>query len=1188
MGDGNTIGGSHATAMDVASALERGEGPVSEQSPRSGANKTEVSLARLGGLRRRVQSTLSNGLRTLAPAGTTKSLFAASWESTTGPRVGINDPCTDCSPGEPDEIPEGAAVFMHPEAVTSRSFLVRDAPLQSVAEAAMPGAWPGIRPELERAANLSSEPSCPAKAWVQQQIGMLGQPEKLVLEYFRTVAIRQAAHETSTQGVGQGSGPELANAVRQLTATIQDLPFEHRWDVTRVLADVSDGDPLLAIQVAQQLQRPLQLRTERPAVEASTAPSANQAVARLTWQAAQKLAGTAENPGGVALDALLGLQGLRHEDDSNASKAGTLVVFLWATAKLATLQLGFSSFPCDAMNPDNWGELVNNPKASLALDALRALDTMEIVAKAEAGPPAAAQVTHESPGPSGMRVAVIDHEDYTVRIRGTQSQLAAVVALLWSHDERGPGTLFTDSGALAYRRLTESVDASAGRPASDTWAAWAYDGVSFVKDILSRVPSGPLGVVARRMMSVFGAPAPTVTSTQTQGLGPGGAVYRTMPGLLGQDLDTRDKQRAAYDRHITGTRDALLTYCRQQLGRANDPDELPQLALIAEQLIAWQAARPLDLPGDRPHIAQSPRPESFRVDAQTAALLWSQACERVARDAGGAEPAVGAAALRYFDDNPIRKAAFIKRLSTVENGAPAPFGREALHEWIDRSSALQHAEDSVWQWRGQLEQARQIVEGQHTLPLGRIDSESLEQQWSALTDHAEPGTQYRSMKGGTAGVQLSVALGVVPIAVSVTGLQSNTSGYAIGAENNGFAIRFEDERSRTVAGGLSGYGGVALADGLVGIGGSGGGALRGSSTQTRGALFRATVPRRAFEHDPAALEQWRQDGKEMVRTMFQVAGEVEATTKDPDDYADAFAAACIGKPTIQMTSRSANAANVAFVGSGSVNARVTPASIGVQPGVFGSVSATAALIDHVLSVEQGASVASSSTFRTATSISSNFAVGMSMPTLSAGGHNPAAQRFAALTVADAGVTDAIMNSKVSSLYLARDNRGPIASLMLRDTFYHDFRSWRASVEQNPTWKQGIGPERLAQYIKQAGAEYDGATSLGERWSFRPDSPGFAVYTVHERMVETLKLEVAAATDPQRKAQAQDRLLAASEAMQDFLNDPAMLAPAGLFGIRNAQATKTIGTGYILRATESHTQSAVQLTNWEPYVAREAS
>jgi hypothetical protein len=158
--------------------------------------------------------------------------------------------------------------------------------------------------------------------------------------------------------------------------------------------------------------------------------------------------------------------------------------------------------------------------------------------------------------------------------------------------------------------------------------------------------------------------------------------------------------------------------------------------------------------------------------------------------------------------------------------------------------------------------------------------------------------------------------------------------------------------------------------------------------------------------------------------------------------------------------------------------------------------------------------------------------------------------------------------------------------MLRDTFYHDFRSWRASVEQNPTWKQGIGPERLAQYIKQAGAEYDGATSLGERWSFRPDSPGFAVYTVHERMVETLKQEVAAATDPQRKAQAQDRLLAASEAMQDFLNDPAMLAPAGLFGIRNAQATKTIGTGYILRATESHTQSAVQLTNWEPYVARE--
>jgi hypothetical protein len=89
------------------------------------------------------------------------------------------------------------------------------------------------------------------------------------------------------------------------------------------------------------------------------------------------------------------------------------------------------------------------------------------------------------------------------------------------------------------------------------------------------------------------------------------------------------------------------------------------------------------------------------------------------------------------------------------------------------------------------------------------------------------------------------------------------------------------------------------------------------------------------------------------------------------------------------------------------------------------------------------------------------------------------------------------------------------------------------------------------------------------------------------MVETLKQDIATTTDPTRKAAAQDQMLAAAQAMQDFLNDPAMLAPVGLFGIRQTQATRTIGTGYVLRATESHTQSAVQLSNFEPYVARDA-
>ncbi|WP_193102695.1 hypothetical protein [Burkholderia sp. Z1] len=1178
MGDSNTIGGNRATPMNVERALERGDGPAPASSPAERADRGNRPSPLLDGLRH-VQPKLDAGRHAFAPAGTTVSVGAASWQQSVGPRTRINDPRTDCPPGAPRDVPDGAPTFTHPEAVTSRAFLERTAQLQSAEEPTMPGAWPGLRPEWDLAVTHPSTPSHAAKAWVQQQIGALGQPEQLIRGYFRTSVTAPPARRDDARSASRRSEPEPANAPRQLTAFIQALPFEHRWDVTRVLADVSGGSPRLAVQIARRLQQPLQLHADGHGDDAQA--STDPAVERLAWQAARQLVGTADHPGGVALDALLGLQGLRDEDDGNVGKAGALVVFLRATARLAVIQPGFSSVPGDAMNPDHWGELAGNPQASLALDALRALGSMEIVAKAQPGPAAAVQVTHESQDPRGMRVAVIDHEDYTVRIRATRSQLAAVVALLWSHDERGPGTPFTDGGALAYRRLTRSVEASAGRPPSDTWSAWAHDGMSFVKDTFGRLQGGPLAAVARKLVSPFQAPesTPAVASPREQALGPGGAIYRTMPGMLGQDLDTSDKQRAAYDGHVIATRDAVLAYCEQRIAHANDPGELASLALIAEQLTAWQDTRALDLPGTRPQVAQSPRPESFRVDAETAGQLWQRARERVQQDAGGAAPNVKAAALRHFDENPNRKAEFVSQLTT----APVPFGREALQRWIDLSGASRHAEDDTLQWHGRLEQARRIADDGRTLPLERIDSESLERQWSALVDRTEPGTQYRAMTGGTAGVQLSVALGVVPVAVAVTGLQSNTSGYAVGAENNGFAIRFEDERVRTVAGGASGYGGVALAGGLVGIGGSGGGALRGSSTQTRGVLFRAAVPRRAFGHDPAALEQWREDGKDMVVTMFRVAGEVDAGSGDPDDYADAFAAACIGKPSIQMASRSANAANLVAVGSGSVNARLTPAGAGIQPGVFGSVAGTATLVDHALSVEQGAAVASSSTFRSATSVSTNVAAGLQMPTLSAGGHDPAAQRLAALTVADAGVTDALLTSKVSSTYLARDNRGPIASLMVRDTFYHDFRGWREAVEQNPTWQQGIGPERLAQYIAQAAVEYDGATSLGERWIFRPDTTGFAVYTVHERMVETLKQEVAATADPHRKAQAQDRLLAASDAMQDFLNDPAMLAPVGLFGIRQTQATKTIGSGYVLVAKESHTQTAVQLTNFEPYV-----
>jgi len=75
------------------------------------------------------------------------------------------------------------------------------------------------------------------------------------------------------------------------------LPFEHRWDVTHVLADVSGYSPRFALQIARRLQQPLQLRADGAGEEISHTPSAAPTVERLAWQAAQQLVGTADNPG---------------------------------------------------------------------------------------------------------------------------------------------------------------------------------------------------------------------------------------------------------------------------------------------------------------------------------------------------------------------------------------------------------------------------------------------------------------------------------------------------------------------------------------------------------------------------------------------------------------------------------------------------------------------------------------------------------------------------------------------------------------------------------------------------------------------------------------------------------------------------------------------------------------------------
>ncbi|RDU94680.1 hypothetical protein DWV00_32770 [Trinickia dinghuensis] len=848
-------------------------------------------------------------------------------------------------------------------------------------------------------------------------------------------------------------------------------------------------------------------RLQQPLDLRSTAPDRDETRA---WRVAQRLSQI--SPGGI--NGLLHLQNLHDElHIGHQTQSGRLLVFLQASALLANRRSELDATPHSVLSSVWTAEQLDH-QTGFAFDAIR--------------------------------TAVNLSTGQTKEQACTPQEFAAFRTWQWGARSRGPDSPFERGANLTLHSLRELIASSeADQSANER----VNDSFQFGTKLLSW-PMAKLSQYYRTMSHIVGAEHP--------------APFQPQRGLMGTDLELLEDRQYQYDTVLIAARSGLIGHLERSLPDL-DGRQLHESALVLAGLHAWQHAHPNpSAPRPETFDAREDRPGSFSVDAAGARQIWEDA-RRIVADLSGnrpQSPAVAGALARFTD---AERGRFVTQLAKQRE----PFSAATLQAWTNRSDVRAADPETAEAFEDTFTHLNKMANSPG-VRLDTISAQNLLRQWKDVADTNSRGLAFNASDGTAYGVQGFMVLAERPVGIAVQITKGKQYGYSIGSDNSGFQIAFTQSNTETFVPGASYVGNQAIPTGSsvipdVSFGYTGGGSLAGNHGHTEAAVFRATLEPRSLGGKPLDDEIWRSHGKEMADALF---ASVDAANNGRE-FIEEFAWRTADNPRIAMLTRESSSADGRLNVSLNGNVRATMSSLENPPaiGLFGGVTGTT-MIRGSNTVETGEFPIVNVDTEYRSFFTGSVSMGLSMPGFALLEHaGPDTPHSAPFTLAGKSWDFARVGT-TSNVYYARDSRGIVPRLVLYDTYYRDFGSWKEAVLKNPEWIDGSSKEFLEQLFDEALRQSDGSISWGIRTGLNPAPREKleAQLNTYLSALDRIGQEMRANPSDGKLAELSAKRTEIQAGFSERIMREGARRPVALFGLATAGQTASTGPAFLGRAT----------------------